>query len=216
MKKVAIILLLNVLGVQSISQNQINNCKVEVLEVNRDEIDFIQDQMYQVKITQNQKTTFTKEFIKLQEDGDCSSTQMDMGKLTLKNDTLTYYRYMNGADRMPMAYYHFGAVKSTYVLDSVSGKFKEINSKMYVHEYVYEDPEVFGDNAEICIEETEEAIGMLEQMYGAKMIDKSEASDLINEVKKAIYQDGIDMEHILVTEYGYKKEDLYSNMALNQ
>ena|SRR6218665_1450324 len=125
------------------------------------------------------------------DDGDCSSIQIELGNYKIIKHQLIFYTYWIAADRQGLLVYPFGFRKQTYSLKNTA-KIKLIESEIYIENYV-NDTKLKGmlylnSNPKTKKENNllNNYIKAIESKYNGKFVLGEEKKKLQKEVKKAL------------------------------
>lgn len=86
-----------------------------------------------VELYRNEKKLLTHTVFK--EEGDCSSTHIQLGNYKIEGNTIKFYSYWAATDRMPGSILPFGFREQIYSIDNL-GILKLIGAKIYIENYV--------------------------------------------------------------------------------
>lgn len=139
-----------------------------------------------VEISRNNNKILTHTLY--QEDGDCSSIQIELGNYEVKNSEIIFYTYWAAADLQGLLSYPFGFRKQIYSLNN-SGKLKLTKAEIYIEDNVNEKGISYLKSTPKTKAEKElftKYINAIEQKYKANFVNGKEKIALQKEVKKAL------------------------------
>lgn len=123
-----------------------------------------------------------------QEDGDCSSIQIELGNYEIKNSQIIFYTYWVVADLQGILSYPFGFRKQIYSPNN-SGKLKLTKSEIYIEDNVNQRGIFYLKSTPKTKAEKElltQYINTIEQKHDANFVNGKEKIALQKEVKKAL------------------------------
>ncbi len=186
--KTALFLLLVLLSGSSFGQNKtvvLNGSTFEFREIHADSV----VQRFVEVYRDNQKLLT---HVLSGDDGDCSSSQIELGGYEITGNQLVFYTYWAAADRQSLLTYPFGARKQVYQV-LPAGTLKLTTSGIYIEDYV-EGIEKRGidylrqssPRSKSQTEVLNKYITHIEKAYNAKFVTGKEKQLLLQEVRKKL------------------------------